>query len=343
MVFRSVYEELETEKLRISYQKDFFSMVTHELRNPLHGILGIMEILNDEEMPLGFKESIRLGYGTSQLMMSLVNDILDLSQIEAGKFKLAMVKFSPIDVINECIGIMKFQYDKKKLKLNSSFKEGIPEIITNDKNRYRQIVLNLLGNSLKFTSKGHVDIKISYEGDKLVTQVIDTGIGIKKDENSKLFSVYGKMESNMDMNPSGVGLGLSICKKLCEVMGGVINAISNVGEGSTFTFKINNNTVHSLDTDLDDLNIDTEEFNSVERNELILQRKPRGNLIPKPMNDFKGDRSLYSKENRVLIVDDDFACSFVMSKFCQVQNLICDTVYINYFLGIIRKRCNKQS
>jgi signal transduction histidine kinase len=116
-----VYEELEVERLKSQYQKNFFAMLTHELRNPLYGILGILETFNRGVVPPNLKNLAELGSNTGQLMMSLINDILDLSQIETNKFKLSINKFSPEEAVNQCVETLRFQFEKKGLRLNYEY------------------------------------------------------------------------------------------------------------------------------------------------------------------------------------------------------------------------------
>lgn len=116
-----MYEELEVERLKSQYQKNFFAMLTHELRNPLYGILGILETFNRGVVPPNLKNLAELGSNTGQLMMSLINDILDLSQIETNKFKLSINKFSPEEAVNQCVETLRFQFEKKGLRLNYEY------------------------------------------------------------------------------------------------------------------------------------------------------------------------------------------------------------------------------
>ncbi|MDR3548780.1 MAG: HAMP domain-containing sensor histidine kinase [Candidatus Pacebacteria bacterium] len=239
----SIYEQLNEEKACRQYQKVFFAMITHELRNPLQGILGIFELMMTTESPEETRKQCKTGLNTGKLMLCLIQDILDLSQLEANKFTLNDAPFSPAAAVTECMEVMEFQYTKKRLALTCAVSCPEEFAVVNDRNRYKQVILNLLGNALKFTKEGGVAISVSYNEDTrlLATSIRDTGTGLKPEELSKLFQVFGKMESNVKGNPTGVGFGLSICKRLTEAMGGSIEVRSTLGAGSEFLFTVLNN------------------------------------------------------------------------------------------------------
>ncbi|MDR3546826.1 MAG: HAMP domain-containing sensor histidine kinase [Candidatus Pacebacteria bacterium] len=205
---QSVYEELEAERMQVQCQKSFCAMFTHELRNPLHGILGILESLETPLISPRKRCACKMGINTGRMMMFMINDILDLSRIEVNKFSLAVTAFSPADMVAECIELMHFQYEKKGVALRSVLHKNVPAAVFNDCNRYKQVVLNLLGNALKFTAHGYVEVKVNYDlpDHKLVTGVKDTGTGITKEDQAKLFTMYGKLESSASSNPSGTTL-----------------------------------------------------------------------------------------------------------------------------------------
>ena len=199
----SVFDELEKEKVYAQYQKSFFAMITHELRNPLHGVMGVLEVLKSGLSP-ELTRLCTIGLNTGKLMMCLVNDILDLSQMEANKFKLRNESFSPLEAAAECRDVMQFQFEEKKLGLHLQADDSIPAIVA-DKNRYKQIIFNLLGNALKFTKEGYVETSINYnrEERKLITIVTDTGAGMTPEEQAKLFQMYTRIEAHSSINPQG--------------------------------------------------------------------------------------------------------------------------------------------
>jgi len=320
------YDELETEKLRREYQKNFFAMLAHELRNPLHGILGIMESFSCNSFSPDIKKLAKVGNNTGQLMMSLINDILDLSQIEANKFKISLNQFSPEDTIKECIDIMKTLFERKKLKLNYVQKERLSAYITNDKNRYKQIILNLLSNALKFTIKGQVDVKVRYEENMLITKIRDTGTGMKYDKGVDLFSLYEKLDSNMKINSSGTGLGLPICKRLAESMGGTIRIKSIPNKGTTVKFSIEDKKTHNFVDRHNDEVTNTEEVHGLEGNEYP-SIKIRKSITLSATNPYK-DYWKIKEVMKVLVVDDDYTCAFALQSYFKSKCMICDLVYL---------------
>lgn len=205
---QSIYEELETSRIESQYQKSLFAMVNHELRNPLHGILGIFDVLQRSNMSGELKEQCRIGVSTGGLMLHLVNDILDISQLETSNFKLTEQLFSVEEVLSDCVEIMKYRYLQKGIALN--WEVGGKIIILNDENRYKQIVINLLSNALKFTKKGYVKVKswLDSENHKLLTKVKDTGEGIKQEEQDKVFTMYCKLQRQQSANPTGNSFNL---------------------------------------------------------------------------------------------------------------------------------------
>lgn len=205
---QSAKEELIKKKNILEQQKAFFAMIIHELRNPLHGMLGILEMLKISNLPLNITKDCILGINTGKLMMSLINDILDISQIEANKFKLNDDAFSPLEALNDCMDVMQFKFDEKHVALVRKITGQIPEIIQSDKNRFKQILFNLLGNALKFTTEGFVEVEVSFEREqkKLITKVTDTGTGIKEEHKPLIFQMYATINTSQNLNPQGINL-----------------------------------------------------------------------------------------------------------------------------------------
>lgn len=229
-------------KLEESYQKVYLASVVHDIRTPMQGIIGIFEMMNTPNITEEEKLSLKVGMDTCKLLIFLTHDITDLGQIEMQKLKIKQEGFNTADVVIECFNLLKFGYEKKGIKL--VFKqEQVTCLVFSDKHRYMQILLNLLGNALKFTLAGSVTVRISYEyaSRLLFTEVSDTGIGIKAENIQQLFKLFGRIDASSSINPQGVGLGLTICKKLSEAMGGSISVRSVYGQGSSFSFSIKMN------------------------------------------------------------------------------------------------------
>ncbi len=305
----SIYEQLDEEKAYRQYQRVFFAMITHELRNPLQGILGVLELLKGTQTDPDAHKQCSVGLNTGKLMLCLIQDILDLSQIEANKFTLNDESFFPNVAITECLEVMEFQFKKKGLELLKN-NACMPDLeITNDKTRYKQIVFNLLGNALKFTQKGHVDVALVYDEENriLKTTVSDTGIGIKSEEQPTLFKMYGKMESHKKSNPHGVGFGLNICKRLSETMGGGITFHSEYGKGTEFTFTVQNKSAAAAPISMKRAEAETGAASAtiVATESIAIEMVHTESALTKPC-----------KKGKVLVVDDEYICGYVL------QNLI---------------------
>ena len=233
-------EELAREKMNSTLERVMMATITHELRSPLHGILGMLEQIQAQVETPQLLHYCRIGINTGKIMMHLINDILDFSQIEANKLRLNYSTFRPQEIVQECIELFQLQAGRKKIALRMTLKSPDIPVIYSDMNRYRQIILNLVSNALKFTFKGFIEVSIKYLPEKgaLKTNVQDTGIGISEEDIGKLFRLFGKLERSAQVNTQGVGLGLVVCKKLANALGGDIHVKSKLGEGSTFKFFI---------------------------------------------------------------------------------------------------------
>eukprot|EP01022_Parablepharisma_sp_SALTPOND_P019291 TRINITY_DN326_c0_g1_i1.p1 TRINITY_DN326_c0_g1~~TRINITY_DN326_c0_g1_i1.p1 ORF type:complete len:347 (+),score=41.07 TRINITY_DN326_c0_g1_i1:1207-2247(+) len=232
------FEELKM--LDQKYQRLYLASVVHDIRTPVNGILGMLEAIEQSPPGESIKNFIAVIRSSAKLLLFLTNDIIDYSQIEANTISTQAAAFDPCDVLKECMQLLEFNFTRKGVNLTRFIDYNVPKYIVSDRNRYTQILLNLLGNALKFTFHGEVNICLKYseEKDLLITQVRDTGIGIKEEDMPKLFKLFGKIRENNEINPTGVGMGLTICKKLTELLGGTIKADSVYGLGSVFAFTI---------------------------------------------------------------------------------------------------------
>jgi signal transduction histidine kinase len=217
----TVEKELEKEKAAQVFQKKILATITHELRTPLNGIIGMLELIYEgisetdksshgteklkEEDKNNLKKYTQVARNSSFLLLNLVNDILDFAQLESGSFKIVIGNFKLHKVVSECIDLISFQADKKNIKIQYTQNQGVPQIINSDKNRYRQIILNLLSNALKFTMAGKIRIQVFYNLDYnlLSTIVQDSGIGISSSDQGKLFKLFSKLDDFHNLNPQG--------------------------------------------------------------------------------------------------------------------------------------------
>ena len=243
---RKKADELSLEKERLEYaskaKSEFLSNMSHEIRTPLNSIIGFSELLEQKTAgELGEKQERYVGniITSGKFLLDLINDILDLSKVEAGKIELVIEKIAVKKIINDTLTLIKEKATNHKVLLK---KEIDPEFdfIEADKLRFRQILFNLLSNAVKFSKEegGTVTIITKKEEDMAKFSVSDTGIGVREEDMSKLFNEFEQLDSGISRNYGGTGLGLAISKKLVELHGGKIWAESRYGEGSTFTFTL---------------------------------------------------------------------------------------------------------
>jgi signal transduction histidine kinase len=189
--------------------------------------------------PLNAEQTKQLGMvqGSAQHLLALINDVLDLSKIEAGQLEVEAKPFDARESVEKVLHSLTPLAEKKGLMLSADISPEVGEL-TSDRRRFEQILINLLNNALKFSEEGQVRIECAVNGRDLVTRVVDTGIGIRPEDLGKLFHTFQQIDTGLTRNHEGSGLGLSICKKLVEMMGGKISVESEWGVGSTFTFTL---------------------------------------------------------------------------------------------------------
>jgi signal transduction histidine kinase len=240
--------QLEIEKKRAQsadhIKSAFLATMSHELRTPLNSIIGFTGILiQGKPGPLNDEQKKQLGMvqNSARHLLSLINDVLDLSKIEAGQLKTNIQQFNLPEVINKVVETNKPFADKKNLIMTVSIDENVNDI-KSDSLRVQQILLNLLNNAIKFTEAGRINIKCFTTGNFVKIQIADTGIGIESEKIDQLFKPFVQLETGLTRGHEGTGLGLSICKKLTEMLHGTIGVDSKYGTGSTFTVSLPINT-----------------------------------------------------------------------------------------------------
>jgi signal transduction histidine kinase len=223
-------------------KESFMANMSHEIRTPINGIIGLAHLLSKSELNREQKEMLELLQVSSESLLGLVNDILDISKIEAGKFRINYTKTAIRVLLAQATNLLNIKAKEKELDLILEIDEKLPPIIMADSLRLNQIFMNLLSNAIKFTEKGSVLFKATVLGKKSNTiqiefSITDTGIGISPENQRKIFDKFEQIEEHSISQNGGTGLGLSIVKKLVELKGGTLHLKSEEGKGSRFSFK----------------------------------------------------------------------------------------------------------
>jgi PAS domain S-box-containing protein len=215
---------------------NFLSNMSHELRTPLNAILGYAQILQGQEsLDARQREAVRVIGASGEHLLTLINDILDISKIEAGKMGLSADVFNLRHLLADLVDLIRLRARERGIHLDFSAEPEVPDYVTGDEKRLRQILLNLLSNAVKFTVEGEVALRVTRAGDGVGFSVIDTGIGIPEDHREAVFKPFEQILGGNGIS-DGTGLGLSISRELVTLMGGTLKLASREGEGTTFSF-----------------------------------------------------------------------------------------------------------
>jgi len=234
-------QELKEKAEAANHTKDnFLASISHEIRTPMNAIIGMAELLLRKELPDEAHADAQDIKHAGANLLSIINDILDVSKIEAGKMEIIPVKYLLASLVNDTVNIIRMRLKEKPIRFFINIDGRIPNSLIGDEVRLRQILLNLLSNAAKYTEKGHIGLTITMvkQGDKQVLlkfSVTDTGKGIKPEDREKLFNEFVQVDTKKNRSIEGTGLGLVIVKRLCLAMGGDISLESEYGKGSVFT------------------------------------------------------------------------------------------------------------
>lgn len=221
----------------------FLANMSHEIRTPMNSIIGMSEILLRESRDRELAAQVKTIYNASNGLLSIINDILDLSKIEAGKYEIINSEYKLGNTIAEVISMFDIRLNGSKVSLLVEAADGVPEVLYGDSVRVRQILVNIIGNAVKFTKEGYIRLSIDSavcdeEYDRILFRIEDTGIGILPENMDKLFEAFNQVDTKKNRKVQGTGLGLAITKHLCELMGGTVEVTSVYGEGTVFTATI---------------------------------------------------------------------------------------------------------
>jgi len=222
-------------------KSEFLANMSHEIRTPLTAVLGFSSLLSERaDLDETARMQVHRISTASKALLSIVNDVLDFSKLEAGQFEISRRIVSPAEVARDALVMFTPQADARGLELACEFEGDLPDHVEMDPDRFRQILLNLIGNAVKFTDKGSVRLGVAYDFQRqaLRVRVTDTGAGMTADQRLKLFQRFSQVDASSTRKHGGTGLGLAICKGLIEAMGGEVGVDSTPGEGSSFHFHI---------------------------------------------------------------------------------------------------------
>ena len=243
-LFREIAQKSHELEEASQHKSQFLANMSHELRTPLNAILGYTELIADGiygEVPEKINGVMERVQASGQHLLGLINDVLDLSKIEAGQLTLSVDDYSFHNVVQSVISGVESLAAEKQLKLTTDLPEDLPAG-RGDERRIAQVLLNLVGNAIKFTDSGEVAVRVTAPDSTFVASVSDTGPGISKEQQEMIFDEFQQVDSSSTREKGGSGLGLAIAKRIVEMHGGRIWIDSTLGKGSTFSFSLPINT-----------------------------------------------------------------------------------------------------
>ena len=230
--------EIEIAKAKSDAKGEFLASMSHEIRTPLNGVIGMLDLLDSSKLPVKEQNFVGIAKSSAASLLSLINDILDFSKIEAGHMELESIEYNLRDLMEQIAEQFGYHAHVKNLDMNCLIANDLPETLIGDPERLRQVVINLLGNAIKFTESGEVNLRVTRRGSVMRIGIQDTGIGMDDETCKKLFQSFTQADASTTRKYGGTGLGLAISNKLVDIMGGKIRVNSKLDEGSEFWFEL---------------------------------------------------------------------------------------------------------
>ena len=268
---KQIIEQAEhTSKMK----SQFMATVSHEIRTPMSGIIGMTELMTETEMSAEQRETVQTIKICAENLLTLVNDILDYSKLEANKLELDKRPFKLVDTIKNTTDLFAYKARQKNISIKYYIDPNIPEYIVQDEARIYQVLFNIIGNAVKFTPSGQITINVKKLSKHLEFKISDTGIGIPKDKHKTIFESFTQLNPGYHSDTYGTGLGLSISKSILELMGGDIEIESEIGKGATFTFKISTSSKSDGPTIATQQQVITQKIDVTQMKVLIVEDNP---------------------------------------------------------------------
>ncbi len=238
---RDLAQAVKVSQEATKLKSQFLANVSHEIRTPMNGVLGMTELLLDTALTEEQRDYADTAFRSAEALLEIIDSILDLSKMEAGKLQLEVVDFSPAEVLQEVLKLVSGRARGKGLAVSAAVSEEARGVLRGDPARLRQVLLNLVSNAIKFTERGEVTVRVSVaeaseHGVRLLFEVLDTGIGLAPDAVARLFQPFVQADGSITRKYGGTGLGLAISKQLIEMMGGRVGVESEPDKGSRFWF-----------------------------------------------------------------------------------------------------------
>ena len=288
------------------YKSAFLANMSHEIRTPINGVIGMAELMLLEEMPAKQQSYIQTIHSSARGLINIINDILDYSKIEAGELSLEVIACDINQLLKESLDIFRIQAEEKNIQLSVECSPDIPPLIYVDPTRIRQIIINLMSNSLKFTESGSIFLNAGFlqgaSGDRLTLSIEDTGIGMTEEQRKRVFIAFQQADNSTARQYGGTGLGLSITRQLIEMMEGVINLQSQPGKGTRFELTI---PVRTVQGDQVGRVPDSQDATGIYE-----ERKPDGDVIA-------ADRWMSAVCHDVLVAEDNRVNQMVIRKYLE--------------------------